>query len=296
MSGRDLRRQLRALWATLAAILALAAGVAVGLAWYTQGELEREATRDARKLAVEVLQPALTPADAEAPIHGTRYAELQATVQERILAGPVNGVRLWRADGTILFSDDPELVGVREAEMRDDIHAVVSGTARSWVQGDRFRTLTTLRIGDPPALVAAELDRPHSDIVAEARARWYPWATRAGVAAGVCVGLFVATSIFSALMAALERGARRRRASAASSPLEAIRRAPAPASPEDLPAYMHPGFQEEVEARRKVEKALQEAERERDELRELVRRLELELDQVRRSSEGDGSRPHVPAR
>jgi hypothetical protein len=288
MTERDLARRLRGLFATLAAILALAAGVAVGVAWYQQGQVEREATRDARRLAVDVLVPMLAPSDVEAPVRGDRYDELLAAVRQRILSGPITGVRLWRADGLILFAEDPELVGVKDPDMRDDVHAVVSGTAESSVRGGRFRTLASLRVGEPPIVVAVELDRSHGELVAEVRDRWDPWATRAGVAAGVCVVLAVAASVVSAAATTVRRRAARRRSSAGAA-RAAGPRAPAAAPVGDPPLYMHPGFQDEIEARRAVE-------RERDELLERVRRLESDLAQARRLVESNGPEPTVAAR
>jgi hypothetical protein len=281
---QKLGRELRALWGTLAAVFVLGAGVAYGATWYTQGELEREATKDARKLAIDVVQPMLVPSDAVNPIRGERYEQLLRYVEERVLAGPVNRVRLWRPDGTIVFADDPASVGDRDPGMRDDIHAVIAGTSESVVQGDRFRTLTLLRLGEPPVLVAVELDRSHSAIVERARDRWYPWAIRAGVAAGVCVALYIVTVIAFGLFGALKGRARptRPKEPARQARKTLQRHAAAKAQEADVPAYMLPGFQEQVQARQRAEESLEAIERERNELRERVRRLESELEEARR--------------
>ncbi len=163
MSKRGNRsREIRALWATLAVIALLGAGAAFGATRYAQIDAERDATRDAHRLAVDVLQPLLIPADTQSPVRGVRYDQLLASVRERVLAGPINGVRLWRGDGTVLFSDEPALVGTHETEMREDVHEAIAGTSLGDVSGDRFRTLTSLRIGEPPAVVAVELDESHA--------------------------------------------------------------------------------------------------------------------------------------
>jgi hypothetical protein len=281
---QKLGRELRALWGTLATIFVLGAGVAYGATWYTQGELEREATRDARKLAIDVLQPMLIPSDAASPIRGERYEQLLGYVEERVLAGPINRVRLWRPDGTIVFADDPAFVGRRDPGMRDDIHAVIAGTSESVVRGDRFRTLTLVRLGEPPVLLAVELDRSHSGIVERARDRWYPWAIRAGVAAGVCVALYIVTVIGFAVFGRLKG---RVRPAPRKEPAQPGRKTPqahaaAKAKDADLPAYMIPGFQEQVQARQRAEDSLEALERERNDLRERVRRLEAELEEARR--------------
>lgn len=284
LSKRERRaRELRALWGTLVAIFILGAGVAYGATWYTQGELEREATRDARKLAIEVLQPMLVPSDAASPIRGERYEQLLGHVEERVLAGPINRVQFWRPDGTILFADDPAFVGRREPGMRDDIHAVIAGTSESVVQGDRFRTLTLLRLGEPPVLMAVELDRSHSAIVEQARDRWYPWAIRAGVAAGVCVALYVATVIGFGLFGAMKgRSPKPRTESKRDGHKKTQARAGGKAQDADLPAYMLPGFQEQVQGRQRAEDSLEMVEKERNDLRERVRRLEAELEEAKR--------------
>jgi hypothetical protein len=281
---QKLGRELRALWGTLAAIFVLGAGVAYGATWYTQGELEREATKDARKLSIDVLQPMLVPSDAASPIRGERYEQLLGYVDERVMAGPINRVRLWRPDGTIVFADDPTLVGRRDPGMRDDIHAVIAGTSESVVQGDRFRTLTLVRLGEPPVLVAVELGRSHAAIVERARDRWYPWAIRAGVAAGVCVALYIGTVIAFGLFGALkDRVKPKTRKEPAQPGRKRVQgHAAAKAKEADVPAYMMPGFQEQVQARQRAEDSLEALERERNDLRERVRRLESELEEAKR--------------
>src|SRR4249920_1834541 len=171
-------QQLRAFFVLLAMIFLVGAGVAYGVTRYLQSELEADATRDARRLSLDVLQPLLVTADAQGPVRGVRYDELLAAVDERVLAGPINGVLLLAQDGTVLFADQPALVGDHQPALRDDIHAVISGASRSSVDDDRFRTLTVLEIGSPPTLVAAELVRSHPTIVEESREVWYPWVGR----------------------------------------------------------------------------------------------------------------------
>lgn len=296
-TSENLGRRLRALWATIATISLLGAGAAFGVTWYSQGQLERDATRDAHKLAVDVIQPLLIPADAEGPIHGDRYDELLASVERSVLEGPISGVKLWGADGTILFADAPALVGRRDPEMRDDIHAAISGTSQGTVEGDRFLTLTSLQVGEPPTVLAIELGQSHTAIIEQARERWYPWAIRGGVAAAVCVGLYIATAILFLILASLERRSVRRKESApeagAITGRAAKRGASAPAADANLPPYMRPGYQDEVEARRQVETALETAEHERAALTERLRRTQAELDEARSQLAGREPSGHV---
>ena len=263
-------------------IFLVGAGAAYGVTRYLQSELEADATRDARKLSVDVLQPLLVPTDAQGPVRGARYDQLLAAVDERVLAGPINGVLLLAQDGTVLFADQRALVGDHEPAMRDDIHAVIAGTSKSIVDGDRFRTLTVLEIGSPPTLVAAELVRSHTAIVEESRATWYPWVGRAITAAIVCFGLALLTAIVFFVLGVLGRRSARDRSKVEAPPLRRKKAAPLP--DEDLPAYMTPGFQEEVAARRQVEEELRAIQHERDALAQRVQRLEAELDGLKTRS------------
>jgi hypothetical protein len=279
---RHLGRQARGFFLTLAVIFLVVAGASYGVTRYLQSELEADATRDARKLSVDVLQPLLVPSDAQGPVRGVRYDELLADVDERVLAGPINGVLLLAQDGTVLFSDERALVGDREPAMRDDIHGVIAGTSKSIVDGDRFRTLTVLEIGSPPTVVAAELVRSHTAIVEESRATWYPWVGRAITASIVCFALALLTAIVFFVVGVLGRRSARDRSNVEAPPLR--RKKAAPLADEDLPSYMKPGFQEEVAARRQVEDELRAIQHERDALAERVRRLEAELDGLKTRS------------
>lgn len=248
--SRNRGRELRALWATLAVICLLGAGVAYGATRYLQSELEADATQDARKLTNEVLQPLLSGKDVESPVRGERYDQLLASVDERVLADPITGVRLWAQDGAILFADERDLVGERDGKMREDLLAAVAGRSRSVVEDGAFRTLTSMRVGDPPTIVTAEIIRSHDAIVEESREPWYPWVGRALTAAAVLAALWVVTAIGIWVLGVVRaREAERRRAEAAVPPVIPGR----PAHDEDLPAYMRPGFREEAEARRRAE-------------------------------------------
>jgi len=275
-------RQLRDVFITLALIFLVGAGAAYGVTRYLQSELESDANRDARKLSVDVLQPLLVPADAQGPVQGTRYDELLAAVDQRVLAGPINGVLLLAQDGTVLFADQPSLVGDHQPALRDDIHAVIAGTSQSSVDGDRFRTLTALEVGSPPTLVAAELVRSHTAIVEESREVWYPWVARAIAAAIVCFGLALVTAIVFSVIGVLERHWARQRSAVTAAPPRRRKKDQVP--DENAPAYMHPSFKDEVAARRQVEDELRAIQHERDALAQRVQHLEAELDRLKERS------------
>lgn len=278
----DLRhrgQQLRGLFLWLAVIFLVAAGAAYGVTWYQQTELEADATRDARRLSLDVLQPLLVSADARGPVRGARYDELLDAVEKRVLAGPINGVLLLAQDGTVLFADQPALVGDEQPALRDDIHALISGASQSSIDDGRFRTLTVLEIGSPPTLVAAELVRSHTAIVEESREQWYPWVWRAIPAAIVSFGLAIVTAIVFFAIGALRRRSARQRSAVAAPPVR--RKKAERVANENLPAYTQPTFKDEVAARRRAEEELNTVQHERDALASRVQRLEAELDRLK---------------
>jgi len=278
----DLRhrgQQLRGLFLWLAVIFLVVAGVAYGVTWYQQTELEADATRDARRLSLDVLQPLLVSADAQGPVRGARYDALLDAVEKRVLAGPINGVLLLAQDGTVLFADQPALVGDEQPALRDDIHALISGASQSSVDDGRFRTLTVLEIGSPPTPVAAELVRSHTAIVEESREQWYPWVWRAIPAAIVSFGLALVTAIVFFAIGALRRRSARQRSAVAAAPVR--RKKAERVANENLPAYMQPTFKDEVAARRRAEEELNTVQHERDALATRVQRLEAELDRLK---------------
>jgi hypothetical protein len=270
-------RSLRGFLATLTAICLIGAGVAYGVTRYRLMELEEHANRDARKVAVDVIQPGLTPRDASEPMSGERLASMRSKVEARMRTGPVNAVRIWSGDGVIVFSDDPAEVGESQPAMRGEIHALTSGTTtEEFVTGERFHSLVVLHVGKPRALMAVELVRSHTPLVEKARDPWYPWVSRALQLAALFAALWVLTWIGFLAYDVAKRGVKRRsRAGKETKMGEAPGRHPSP-RPEDLPAYMQPGFREEVESRRRVEQELTSAKAERDELASRLEQAELE--------------------
>lgn len=83
--------------------------------WVARSVAQEESVRDAviaaqqaEQLAVRPhIQPGLETGDPAA------VAALDTVVRERLLMDPVVTVRLWRDDGTIVYSDKPQLIGER---------------------------------------------------------------------------------------------------------------------------------------------------------------------------------------
>ena len=230
-------------------IFLLAAGFIYGAIWYQQRELEEEATQDGRKLAVQVIKPMLLQSDADAPVSGERYQHLLSIVQQSVMAGPINHVRLWRADGTVMFADDASLVGTRDPAVRDDLRAIKPSTSEKAVKGERFRVLTAVRIGESSRFLIVELDRPHDAIVQRVDRQWRPWMVRAGIGAGISFALYLAMVIGFLLYRLGKVGKRSLKRK------NEMRKEAKARRTKSEPAYTQPGFRQEEEARRRAEEA-----------------------------------------
>ena len=109
--------------------------IGVGIAALRAGDLrassEEAAQVRAELIAGSVIAPLLTPADLAGPIRGTRYHDLDRAIHEFAMedAG-VERVKVWSPDGTILFSNDPEQVGLHP-ELEEDLHEALEGEVAS---------------------------------------------------------------------------------------------------------------------------------------------------------------------
>lgn len=92
--------------------------VATGASWVALNLSTDEAARDARDdaeiLARGVVEPGVTEAVLEGDADALGY--LDAVVRSRVLSGRVVGVRLWAEDGTIVYANEPDLIGERFAK------------------------------------------------------------------------------------------------------------------------------------------------------------------------------------
>src|SRR5438093_8474280 len=71
---------------------------------------EQAAQRHAVFVTNSILRYALTPQDLQAPVTGSRYAQLRAFVRTRLMSDqPVVRVKVWSPEGTVLFSEEPPL-------------------------------------------------------------------------------------------------------------------------------------------------------------------------------------------
>jgi signal transduction histidine kinase len=109
--------------------------IGVGIAALRAGDLrassEEAAQVRAELIAGSVIAPLLTPSDITAPIRGARYQELERAIHEfAIQDAGVERVKIWRHDGMVLFSNDPEQVGLAP-ELEDDLHEAFEGHIES---------------------------------------------------------------------------------------------------------------------------------------------------------------------
>jgi signal transduction histidine kinase len=109
--------------------------IGVGIATFRASDLrarsEDAAAVRAELIAESVIAPLLTSADLEGPIRGARYRELDRAVHELAIedAG-VERVKIWSRDGTVVFSNDPEQVGL-EPETEKDLLEAFEGEVAS---------------------------------------------------------------------------------------------------------------------------------------------------------------------
>jgi two-component system, NarL family, sensor kinase len=90
-----------------------------------------EAVRDARRLAMVTGRGIVEPALTTAVVRGDpqAIARLDRIVRTRVLAPDVARVKVWNAEGKILYSDLPVLIGKRFPLGADDLRALRNGTA-----------------------------------------------------------------------------------------------------------------------------------------------------------------------
>ena len=137
--------------------------VAVVAAVLVDHEATSEALRDAENTTQVtgngIIAPALTPAFI-AGVRPGALRRMNAIVRQRVLLAPVVRVKIWRSDGTILYSDDSRLIGERyhlgdeEQTARQGrlIDAQVSDLQRPENRFERrFHSLREVYIGIKPA-------------------------------------------------------------------------------------------------------------------------------------------------
>ncbi len=293
-----LANRLRNAFGTLAFLSLAVAAIAFGASFVLRSGLEKEAIAQAGTLANTIVQPALDPNDVAAPMTGDRYRTIRHLVRKRVLEPPVTSVEIWNGDGTIVFADEKSRVGEQVPAMKSVIHDATIEGSTDVVEGDTFRALVGVGVGD--ASLVVELDRPMAAIDDTAD-RWLPWVRRGMQAAVAFLALWVAAVALSVV-------ARRGRAKQADQLPQKVETGNAPPAHEqdahvsvrrrktdrpdgvspDAPAYMQPGFREHLDARREAEDALSNAQQalraselDRERLQQRLDQTESELQEAR---------------
>ena len=91
-----------------------------------------EALREAQVLTL-VQEQAVRPHLTDALIAGqpAAVAELDNAVRQMVLGGEVKRVKVWSADGRVLYADDPRLIGARFTLGADELRTLRTGLASS---------------------------------------------------------------------------------------------------------------------------------------------------------------------
>lgn len=149
-----------------------------------------EAVRDARQFAVLTGQGIVEPALDDGVLNGAETAlrKLDRIVQERVLGDRILRVKIWTAEGRIVYSDEPRLVGetfrledarldvLRTGEARAELSAL-EGEENRFEQGfgEVYEVYLPIRAPDGTPLLFETYQRS-SSVVATGRRIWLPFA------------------------------------------------------------------------------------------------------------------------
>jgi len=195
MSGALVRRERRTLWGALIPIFVVAIAASLYAAASSRSTLIARAETDATILAQNRLAPLLTVRDLAMPVTAERAKELEGQIEQEVLAaGSVDAVRIYSAQGRILYDADPSVVTLKPAYLRGILDDATSVGTRSEVRSDLLQTYVPLRLASGGGTAVVELSQPFGPIAAEARMPWY-------LIAAVLGALLVATVILTVLSA-----------------------------------------------------------------------------------------------
>lgn len=145
-------------------------------------EAIREARVTARLAAAGIAEPNLE----DGLLRGdTRALErLDRVVQERVLSNEIVRVKIWSADGRILYSDEPRLIGARYPLGEEEREVLVSGTVDAELSdlegpenrferadGDLLEVYSRIRTPDGTPLLFEVYER-YDSVVASGRRIW----------------------------------------------------------------------------------------------------------------------------
>jgi signal transduction histidine kinase len=151
---------------------------------------ENEALRDARQYTVLTGQGIVEPALGAGVFNGDQAAlrRLDTVVQERVLGERVVRVKIWAADGRIVYSDEPRLIGSRYPLDASKLEVLRTGEARAersdldgpenrfeQGQGSLYEVYLPIRAPDGTPLLF-ETYQPGKSVASTGRRIWLPFA------------------------------------------------------------------------------------------------------------------------
>jgi signal transduction histidine kinase len=120
--------------ASLIALVLVGAGGVVLMTGYARDRAESDGESHALFVVGSVLAPALEGVDLSEPLQGVTYDRVRELVVERVLSdGRAVRVKIWRSDGTVVFSDEPRLVGMHFQDEVHELDEVSAGEAESGI-------------------------------------------------------------------------------------------------------------------------------------------------------------------
>lgn len=144
MPGSGVRKEVLAFAIPGFVLLGLLAALSF---WVARNVASQESVRDAVIYAEQAEAMAVQPHLRQGLAQGDpeAIAELDAVVRQRVLKDPTVTVRLWAPDGTIVYSDKPELIGEKFSLGEEELEVLADGGTEAEVSDlskpeNRFET------------------------------------------------------------------------------------------------------------------------------------------------------------
>ena len=114
--------------ASLVAFVVVGTGAMALMVRNAKDRAEQVGARHAAFVIGSVLAPAFEDVDLTRPVTGDTYGRTRELVRDRVLSdGLAVRVKIWRMDGTIVFSDEPTVVGLRYPQEVPELAGVARG-------------------------------------------------------------------------------------------------------------------------------------------------------------------------
>jgi signal transduction histidine kinase len=148
------------------ALLAVVAGTIVIAEKATRGEMLRHAQRTTASVAETIIAP-LADEDLRDGDPGT-VSRLDDVMKARMKDGSVLRVKVWSEDGTVLWSDDPRLIGRRfELEPQDAALLSTLGSSAEFTTLDREENVFDPQVGEVAEVYDGFTDRTGRPLLLE---------------------------------------------------------------------------------------------------------------------------------